>query len=170
MTLTLRAEEPRDFDAIFGVVERAFGQPGEARLVSDLRGTVEPWISLVALERDTVVGHVLFTPVHTEGPGDSTPAIALAPVAVEPARQGDGIGSRLVRAGLAACRDIGELLVFVLGHKDYYPRFGFGPAGLDGFDFRGEEVDPSFMLIELEPGAIAGRSGRVRYADAFYRL
>ncbi len=113
----IRPEEPRDRDAIRDVHVRAFGQPNEADLVDALRpGTV----SLVA-EIGGVVGHILFSPITVGG----APAIALAPMAVLPEFQRRGIGSALVRRGLAAC---GDRLVIVLGHPEFYPRFGFVPA------------------------------------------
>jgi putative acetyltransferase len=166
-SVEIRAELPGDRDAVHDVQARAFGRRQEADLVDALRGRVEPSISLVAVDADTVVGHVFFSPVRIEDDGSESRAIALAPLAVVPEHQKLGIGSRLVAAGLAACRELAEDVVFVLGHPAYYPRFGFEPAGERGLHYRDLPSDPAFMLIELAPNALRGRAGRVRYDEAF---
>ena len=132
-----------------------------------LRGRVDPSVSLVAAEAGTVVGHVFFSPVGIEGERSESRAIALAPLAVLPEQQKHGIGSHLVEAGLRACHELGEDVVFVLGHPTYYPRFGFEPAGERGLHYRDISSDPAFMVVELAPGALCGRSGWVRYDEAF---
>ena len=167
--IAIRREAPTDFPVVFEVARRAFGQPDEAKLVEALRGPSDPQVSRVAVEGDRVVGHVFFSPVSIESPDAGWTAIGLAPLAVDPDYQNRGIGSALARAGLEACRDLGEPIVFVLGHPDYYPRFGFRPARPDGLSFRDDpRSDRSFMVIELVPGALRGRSGRVRYRPEFY--
>ncbi|MEN8184324.1 MAG: N-acetyltransferase, partial [Myxococcota bacterium] len=166
----IRREEPGDRAAVHGVNARAFGRDGEADLVDALRGQVEPAVSLVALRGGVVVGHVFFSPVRIEGEGAQSRATALAPLAVLPEHQQHGIGSQLVRAGLDACHSLGEDVVFVLGHAGYYPRFGFQPAGPLGLRYRDLSPDPSFMVTELSPGALHGRTGWVRYAEAFERV
>ena len=135
-----------------------------------LRGRVDPSVSLVATEASTVVGHVFFSPVRIEGDGPESRAIALAPLAVLPEQQKLGIGSRLVEAGLRACHVLGEDVVFVLGHRTYYPRFGFLPAGERGLRYRDVAFDPTFMVAELVPDALHGRRGWVGYDDAFDRV
>lgn len=168
----VRPERADDFDAIDGVHERAFGQPGEAALVRALRREASPYVGLVAEsaapgERGLVVGHVAFSPVSIESGGPA--ALGLGPLAVEPSHQRGGIGSALTRAGLARCAELARIVV-VLGHAAYYPRFGFRPASPLGLRYRSDAFDPSFFVLELAPGALAGVSGRVRYHAAFERL
>lgn len=163
----LREERGEDRAAIHEVNRRAFPTSAEADLVDALRGAARPWISLVAEIEDQIVGHILFTPVRVVGEGGERPALGLAPMAVLPDFQNRGIGSRLVRAGLEACRAQGHPVVFVLGHPDYYPRFGFQPAAPRGLHYKGPEFAPYFMVAELEPGALDGWAGRVEYRPEF---
>ena len=166
----VRYERAADRSAVFNINARAFGSPNEARLVDALRESARPQISLVAQSEGRVTGHIFFSPV-TVGSGARTwEAIGLAPMAVEPEWQKQGIGSALVRAGLAACRGIHRPVVFVLGHPEYYPRFGFRPAPPLGLRFRGPEFDPAFMVAELEPGVLGRRTGEVRYLPDFDRF
>ena len=90
-------------------------------------------------------------------------AVGLAPLAVDPDCQRRGIGSRLVAQGLDRCRESGYRIAVVLGHPAYYPRFGFVPARLHGIRFEMEVSDDAFMVLELEPGALAGCTGVARY-------
>lgn len=166
MPVRIRPEEPADGPAIRAVHDRAFGGPAESRIVEALRG-VAPRVSLVAVEESTVVGHVLFTPVVVETGGGVWSALALGPMAVLPERQRRGVGSALVRDGLRACCALGEPVVFVLGHPDYYPRFGFRPARPLGLSSEFDAPAEAFMVAELPAGALAGRTGRVRYRPEF---
>ena len=109
-------ERPEDGRAIRFVLEEAFGQSNEANLVDALRRRGALTLSLVALREDEVVGHIAFCPVTIESAESSFNAIALGPMAVLPPYQGKGIGSQLVRIGLAKCRQAGHEIVFVLGH------------------------------------------------------
>lgn len=169
--LTIRPETPADHPAVRQVHTLAFGQDGEAVLVDALRRTEAyiPDLSLVAVAKDIVLGHVLFTRVYVENAhGVMHAALALAPLAVLPYEQRKGIGSALVRQGLAACRRLGEPCVIVLGHPGYYPRFGFVPALRHGITAPFPlENDDAFMLLELRPKALDGISGIVRYSTAF---
>ena len=166
--INVRPERPTDADAIDRVASAAFPTRAEANLLRAVRQSgVSPCVSLVAEIDGRIVGHALFTPVSVRSDSPWS-AMALGPVAVEPAQQRRGVGSALIRAGLKACRALGEHVVFVLGHPEYYPRFRFVPA--HQFGIRWEHLDePSdaFMLIELSPGALAGRCGVVRYLPAF---
>ena len=167
MRVSIRPEKPRDEEGIHDTVSRAFETPAEAELVRTLRPVVQPWISLVATKGKSVVGHILFTPVRV-GPAGS--AIALGPMAVKPEFQRKGIGSKLVRAGLNAVRKRGHGVVFVLGHTDFYPKFGFRSAAPLGFRYGNSELDRYFMVCELTPRALAGLSGSVRYHPEFDRF
>lgn len=153
--------------AIAAVHDAAFGQLDESRIVEGVLANSERVVSLVATVEDLVVGHALFSRVEIEEQVDRTPAMALGPIGVLPAYQRTGIGSVLIRAGFEACRRLGENVVFVLGHPSYYPRLGFRPAVPLGLHYRDRRLDPAFMVIELEAGALRGRRGWIRYHPAF---
>lgn len=167
---TIRTETAEDHAAIRRVVELAFGQPEEANLVEGLRNHADPYISLVALSGDEVVGHICFSPVSIEFEGDSFAAMGLAPLAVLPDYQNKGIGSELVWAGLEACKLLGHKVVVVLGHSHYYPRFGFIPASRLGIRSEYDVADDVFMVTELAAGALGGRKGLVRYHPEFSKV
>jgi putative acetyltransferase len=160
----IRDESAADREAIREVNRRAFGGEAEARLVDRLRDDETVVASLVAVDSGIVVGHVLFSELPIETPGGVVPAAALAPLAVVPERQRQGIGSALVWRGLEACRARGRAAVVVLGHPGYYPRFGFA-ADL-ARSLRAPYAGEAFMALELVPGSLAG-GGTVRYPDAF---
>jgi putative acetyltransferase len=149
---------------------QAFGHAGEADLVDALREEAQPYISLVALLEGRVVGHIFFSPVTIADEDSSFTAMGLAPMAVLPEHQRRGIGSRLIRQGLEECRRDGHNVVVVLGHPDYYPRFGFEPAAPKGIRSEYDVSDDTFMVVELEPGALANRKGIVKYHAAFARF
>jgi putative acetyltransferase len=167
--IIIRAETADDIPAVRRVNELAFGQPDEADLVDALRANARPHISLVAVSEGLVVGHIFFSPV-TLVAEDSGPAIlALAPMAVLPQSQQQGVGSHLVREGLKECQRIGCDMVVVLGHPEYYPRFGFVPASQKGLRCEYPVPDEVFMVAELKPNALSGR-GLVRYRPEFGRV
>jgi putative acetyltransferase len=166
----IRREAPADASAVREVLAEAFPTEAEARLVEALRAAAPPSVSLVADDAGRVVGHVLFTPVEIRASGPAAGWFGLAPLAVRPERQRRGVGSELVRAGLAACRDFGARAVVVLGHPTYYPRFGFAPAWDAGLYYRVPGPNPSFMVVELEPAVLRDHGGEVRYHPAFDAL
>jgi putative acetyltransferase len=166
MSLLIRPETFADHEAIRRVNRLAFGQDAEAQLVEALRDGGYLRVSLVAEQAGQVVGHILFSdlPIRTEA--GVVPALALAPVAVLPEFQNQGVGSALVRRGLEECRQQGHQIVVVLGHPNYYPRFGFSPklaAFLDSPYSGGD----SFMALELKAGALEGIKGWVEYPPPF---
>jgi len=167
--ITIRKETPADRPAIFEVNLRAFGQPAEAMLVDALRrdGDFIPELSLVAVREGKVAGHILFPPVTIESPTGSVPALALGPMAVLPEFQRRGIGSLLVKEGLAACRRLRHRIVVVVGHPEYYPRFGFTPARARGIEAPFPVPDEAFMVIALDEGSLEAVHGTVRYPHAF---
>lgn len=168
MKVKIRAERPGDWEAVHDVEAAAFGRPAEADLVDRLRQVETAMISLVAEVDGHTVGHVLFTPVSVVAGAGRVPAMALGPLAVAPECQKQGIGSALSWAGLDACRAAGHRLVFVLGHPDYYPRFGFEAARPYGIRCEFEGVpDEAFMVMPLVPDALAGVQGMVMYHPAF---
>lgn len=168
MSPVIRPERPTDHDAIREVNRLAFGGEDEARLVAALRDGGYVRVSLVAEEGGRVVGHVLFGDLPIVTAGGTVEALALAPLAVLPSHQQRGIGSLLVREGLRACREAGHRIVVVLGHPEFYSRFGFS-AGLTE-RLKSPFSGPSFMAAELEPGALAGGEGEVRYPPPFGAL
>ena len=164
-----RAEQPDDCAGIDGVHRLAFGQEDEARLVRKLRAAhgFDLTLSLVAVRDGELVGHILFSPIRIEGEGGDVPALALAPMAVLPAWQRRGVGSVLVHEGLAASRQAGHCIVVVVGHADYYPRFGFTPAGRRNLRLPFASPDAAFMALALMPGALKGLDGAIRYSPPF---
>ncbi len=164
--MRIRAEREEDQSTIYAVNASAFETKTEADLVDNLRARASPIVSLVAEDQGAVVGHILFSPVTVIG--DAAPeSMGLAPMAVAPGRQRQGIGTALVRSGLERCRDLGIRAVFVLGHPDYYPRFGFAPSVRFGLRSEYEVPEEVFMALELEPGSLDSASGAVRYHAAF---
>jgi putative acetyltransferase len=171
--IVLRAARAEDAGAIGKVIRAAFvatefGHQGEAELVRMLDADGDVMVSLVAEEDGAIVGHVLFSRMDVEADGRVITAAGLAPVSVVPGRQVQGIGDTLIRAGLAALRDQGVMMSFVLGHEAYYPRFGYSPDLAARFvsPFAG----PHFMAMMLDSGAAWPQGGRADYAPAFGRL
>lgn len=164
--MLIRTEEPRDGDAVRRLNEAAFVGREEADLVEALHAANAAIVALVADLDGEIVGHILFSPVSLE-PALPRLWLGLAPTAVAPRLQKQGIGTLLVREGLERSRDAGAEAVVVLGHPQYYPRFGFRPA--HEFGLRCEYDVPSdvFMALELVPGALRGVFGVVRYHPAF---
>ena len=158
-------EDSKERSAIRSIQEAAFGRRHEADLVDGLRSEGVVLVSLVAELDARIVGHILFSRMSIETTSGCLPAAALAPMAVLPSHQRQGIGERLVRAGLELLRRRGERIVIVLGHPDYYPRFDFSSDKaryLESPFPRG-----AFMAMELSPGALDGIRGRVRYPASF---
>ncbi len=160
----IRDALPRDYPAIRQILRHAFGQNYEADLVERLRADGDVLLELVAATDIALQGHILYSPLSIERDGGTLAAAALAPVAVLPALQRAGLGKALIEAGNARCAALGLSAIIVLGHPDYYPRFGFSAATADALQapFSG----PAFMALELQPGALKA-GGRVRYTRAF---
>lgn len=168
--IIVRVEETEDCGTIRRVNELAFGRPNEADLVDALRLNASPCISLVAVIDEQVVGHIFFSPVSIESEDGAFAGMGLAPMAVLPEYQSQAIGSQLVRAGLKECQRLGEDIVVVLGHPNYYPRFGFTHASLKGLRSEYDVPDEVFMVVELRPGALGGRRGLVKYHGEFAKV
>jgi putative acetyltransferase len=165
LNFIVRPELHEDELAIRAVNEMAFGREDEAKLVDSLRDHGFVQLSLVAVEDDKIVGHILFSELHIVDHKSSVNALALAPLAVTPSKQRQGVGSALTRAGLQLCANQGHRIVLVVGHPGYYPRFGFSTelARRLKSPYSGD----SFMVFELVPGALEGVTGEVRYARPF---
>ena len=167
MTLVILPETVEDAPLVYEVEAAAFGRSLEAELAQKLQQSEVETISLVALLDEELVGHVLFSPVTVKNEAGEFTAVALGPVAVSPDHQQKGIGSELCRAGLAACKQAGHALVFVLGHANYYPRFGFRPSAPLGLRCQFDVPEDVFMVIELVPGALSNKRGTVYYHPLF---
>jgi putative acetyltransferase len=162
-----RAERPEDLGAIRQLNEAAFGRLGEANLVDRLRGLANVW-SFVAVVADRPIAHVMFSPVSIETGGDRAGLLlGLAPLAVLPDRQRQGVGSALVRYGLAEVARSGCQGVVVLGNPQFYGRFGFGPAAAWGLHCAYEVPADYFMALALVPGAFDPCTGLVAYRPEF---
>jgi predicted N-acetyltransferase YhbS len=167
-SVEVRAERAGDVGRIHEVNALAFGQPDEADLVDRLRQDPAAWIpglSLVAVETGRVVGHLLVSRVQVVGPRGG-PAASLAPMAVVPGAQGRGIGSALVRQAIDRAASAGEQVVVVLGHADYYPRFGFAAARPQGLLPAFDVDDAHWMALDLS-GRGEHPRGTVAYPAAF---
>jgi putative acetyltransferase len=164
--MRIRPEVEADAAAVRAVNEAAFETRAEADLVEALRCKDVSLVSLVAEAEGGVIGHILFSPV-TLVEHAQLKVMGLAPMAVAPEHQRKGVGSALVRQGLARCKDLGYCAVVVVGHAKYYPRFGFVPAHLHGLRCEYDVPSDVFMVAELEAGALSKASGVVRYDDAF---
>ena len=162
----IRKEEPGDQDSVRHVNMAAFENGPEAALVDKLRVSCEDYLAFVAVEDGIVVGHILFTPVTVDGCG--VVGMGLAPMAVLPSYQHEGIGSQLIRHGLAHLHRSGCPIVIVLGHPEYYPRFGFEPASKYQLSSQWESVpDEAFMVVIYDAGALPRAGSVVRYRDEF---
>lgn len=164
---SIRPEHPDDFNTVNTLLRASFGREAEARLVDRLRASGKIVSALVAEEKQRILGHVVISKVSVDAEGGEVDALALAPLAVEPAFQRLGIGSALVSAGLECCRLGKHARVLVLGDPVYYARFGFVPAVRFGLKSPFPAPENSFMVIELEPGAFAKVSGTARYGHEF---
>ena len=174
MHMEIRQATQSDFQGISDLAMSAFGiseGPAIVQLIGDLSAdvTAQPVLSLVAATNGSIVGHVLFSKVRLKPPSQNLSAAILAPLAVHPDFQSRGIGGQLISEGLRQLSGSGVGLVFVLGHPGYYPRFGFSPAGIKGFQapypIAPKNAD-AWMVLELRPGIIGNTSGQVICADA----
>lgn len=157
----IRSERPDDLVDIRHVNDSAFCQRDESRIVEALRDGGHARLSLVAEIDGRVVGHILFSASAIETESGVVDALALAPMAVLPGFQRRGVGSALVREGLRLSCERGARIVLVLGHADYYPRFGFSPELARALEC--EYAGPHFMALELVEGALRDVRGTVRY-------
>lgn len=170
MAVVIRKEQTEEYRAVWELNIRAFGgQDSEARLVEAIRGSENylPELSFVAVEQRLVIGHLLLSRVTIETEEGEVPTLALAPMAVMPERQNEGIGSRLVREGLEEAKKLGYQHVVVLGHPNFYPRFGFVPASRFGIEPPFRVADEAFLMAELTKGSLKEVKGRMVYPPAF---
>jgi putative acetyltransferase len=158
-----RFEASSDIQAIHAVLASAFPTDAEAKVVDALRSSGRLSLSLVADANGDVVGHVAFSPVTVDG----TPmGWGMAPVAVKPGFQRQGIGGALIEEGLKQAKETGVPFVVVLGHPEYYPKFGFERASDIGLQ-NAYGADEAFMVVELTDGGIPDGGGLVEYCEEF---
>ena len=165
--LTIREEVASDIDAIRYVNKQAFGQDRESNLIDALRKNSALSISLVAHSDNSLVGHVAFSPASIINNYTRYEIITLAPLAVLPSHQHQGIGSELVRTGIEYCPALGYEIVVVVGYPEYYRRFGFIHAKSFGIDCEFEVPDEVWMVCELVPGALQDKYGTVYFRPEF---
>lgn len=173
MELKIRQEDRGDFEEVYELISLAFGRINEARLVASLRknNAFIPNLSLVAVIDNKVAGYVLFTRIKIKSDsGNENESLALAPLAVRPGFQKQRIGAQLIMEGLCAAREFGYKSVIVLGHKDYYPRFGFLPADRWGIKSPYNVPANVFMGIELIKDGLKDVTGTVMYPEEFKEL
>lgn len=161
--IVIRPEQAADHAAIREIHRQAFGQDLEGAIVDALRANGAAQVSLVASDGDHLVGHILYSPAHVGGIAGA----ALGPMAVLPDYQRQGIGSRLVEAGNEQLRDAGCPFIVVVGHPEFYPRFGFTPARSAGLSCEWEVPDEAFMALILDEARMGGVRGVVSYQPEF---
>lgn len=166
--MLIRPERPSDAGQVREVNTLAFGEPLEADLVDRLRQNCADAISLVVEDAGLLVGHILFTPVTIRTGERDVVGMGLAPMAVRPERQRQGVGSALVRHGLDLLRERRCPFVVVVGHPEYYPRFGFERASLHGIASQWDGIaDNAWLVAILDRQAMAGVTGVAFYRDEF---
>jgi predicted N-acetyltransferase YhbS len=168
MNTTIRKEEVKDHKQIYEVNKLAFQQENESKLIEKIRKSENfiPELSIVAEIDNRIVGHILFSKIKIIGDSDYE-SLALAPMAVIPEFQKRGIGSELIKKGIDKAKELGFDSIIVLGHKEYYPKFGFQRASKWNIKCPFEVPDDVFMAIELTEKAFEGKAGTVKYPDEF---
>jgi len=171
LDILIRQECEADFDSVYAVVRSAFetmevASGDEQDLVNRLRKSTAfiPELSLVAEHDGNIIGHILFTKMKV----GTHPVLALAPVAVLPEYQKQGIGAKLIDEGHRIARELGHSIVILVGHPDYYPRFGYKPAGNFNIQAPFDVPADAFMVLELREGGLKGVSGMIEFAPEFF--
>ena len=170
MPLIIRQEKIDDIRHIYELTKAAFGRSSEADLIDHLRADDALILSQVALLGNQIVGHAAYSLVRISDVDSVHYQPALGPIAVIPEHQGRGIGSALLRAGMAALTSSGYALLFLVGHVSYYPRFGFQPALPLGFTcdyFQQDDAHEPFMVAVLGSSLPDSIRGHVRFHPAF---
>ena len=168
MDILIRKEAKKDYDGIFEVNKLAFGQKEESKLIDKIRNgnNFIPDLSLVAEKNGKIIGHILFSKIEISGSSKFN-SLALAPMAVVPEFQKKGIGTKLIEEGIRKAKELNFETIIVLGHKDYYPRFGFQKASKWNIKCPFEVPDEAFMAMEISDNALKNKSGTVIYPPEF---
>lgn len=168
----IRTETAADYEAVHQVNVLAFGdREDEALLVEKIRRSEGfiPELSIVAERDQEIVGHLLLSKAMLQDGENTYDVIALAPIAVKPDVQKQGIGKQLILEGIERCKALGYPFIFLIGHPEYYPKFGFKPARAYGFDLKQFEVpDDVFMVCELKEGELQKNKGELIYPKSFF--
>lgn len=164
--MLVRPEKESDWDAVQAVNVSAFETQSEANLVDALRDQVQLVVSLVAEENGEVIGHIMFSPVSLLGHPELR-IMGLAPMAVSPKHQRQGVGAALVLAGIDICKQLGFGAIVVLGYPEYYTRFGFLPSSRFGLGCEYQVPEEVFMAMELQPGYLRDAVGTIKYHATF---
>lgn len=166
--MIVRQEKKQDFNSIYDLHKKAFKQEDESQLVEFIRSSENfiPGLSLVAEKRGKIIGHILFSKIILRGEKEYE-SLLLAPMAVLPEYQNQGVGGTLILKGLDRAKELGFSSIFVIGHKHYYPRFGFQRASTWNITCPFEVPDGAFMAIELQIDSLKGKSGVLRLPKAF---
>ena len=164
----IRQKIKEDSKAVHALNELAYGQPLEAEIVDKLRNNCHDLLSLVATENEKIVGHLLFSPAEIEGPHGVLKGMGLAPMVVLPDKPRQGRGARLINKGIGELKKLRCPFIIVLGHHEYYPRFGFESASLHGIKCQCDGVpDEAFMILWLDKSKAGQASGRAKYREEF---
>ena len=173
--ITIRKEIPKDHNWVIELTAKAFetmpfSEGDEDKLVARLRNAPGfiPELSLIAELDGLIVGHILFTPLVIDNGQQQFESLVLGPVSVLPEFQKQGIGGKLIRAGHQKAVELGFRSVILIGHPEYYPRFGYKPASTWGIKTHYElPSDDVFMAVELTDGALKNVSGMVIFPPEF---
>ncbi len=166
MKILIREEKEKDCKKIYEVNKVAFGQEKESKLVDKIRKSENyiPGLSLVAETGGRIVGHILFSKMRIIG-SSVFETLTIAPLAVIPDFQRQGIGSALVKEGMKKARELGFDSIILVGHKEYYPRFGFEKASKWNIKCPFTVPEEAFMAIELTEKALEGKAGTIKFSD-----
>lgn len=175
MEIKLRQENVNDFESVFRLIEKAFENEAysdhkEQFLVERLRKSEAfiPELSIVAEIENKIVGHILFTKLEIKSTLQSFLSLALAPVSVLPEFQGKGIGAKLILCGHEVAKELGFKSVILLGHQDYYPRFGYELCEKYNIKMPFDVPTENCMVISLTENGLTGVCGEVVYPSAFF--
>lgn len=164
--ILIREENTNDYAAIKNVNDKAFNQPQEGNIIDKLRHSGVQQLSLVAETDGKIVGHIFFSPAEAEGKNGKITGTGLAPMAVLPEYQKQGIGKQLIREGIERIKKQSVPFIIVLGHAQYYPKFGFEKASKYGLKCQWEGVpDEAFMVMILDKDKMKDVHGVVRYRE-----